>query len=159
MSWTAPCAHGQRKQQLASPPRSSDLRHKAPSGGLELFQDFGWWWGAGSQHQAPAQRADGYLVGLGEGAPRQQYASRACNCKTFVQRSRFIAKFAMHSSAGQKRGSKLATMRHCHTSGSMQANAWINSTTSCGNHGWRLRMSNCSGNMAHVAHPVPKDAN
>ena len=93
--------------------------------------------------------------------PRQQHAPRACHCKTFMQRSRFFAKFTMHSSAGQQHGTKLATLGHCHTSGSMKANAWINSTTSCNNPnpGWNLRMSNCSGNMAHVAHPVPRDDN
>ena len=76
-----------------------------------------------------------------------------------MQQSRFNAKFAMHSSAGQKHGTKLATMGHCHTSGSMLANSWINSTTSCCNLGWNFRMSNCSGSMAHGLDPVPRDAN
>ena len=78
-----------------------------------------------------------------------------------MQRSRCIAKFATRSSADHKHGTKLATLGRCHTSGSdsMKANAQINSTTSCGNLGWNLRMSNCSGNMAHVPHPVPRDAN
>ena len=70
-----------------------------------------------------------------------------------------MAKFATHSSADQKHGTKLATRWHCHTSGSMKANAWSNYTTSCGNPGWNLRTSNCSGNMAHVPRPVPKEAN
>ena len=98
----------------------------------------------------------GISSGWAGAPPRQQHASRARHCQTFMQRSRCIAKFATRSSADQKHGTKLATRGRCHTSGSMQANARINSTTSCGNPGWNLRMSNCSGNMAHVPHPVPR---
>ena len=101
----------------------------------------------------------GILSGWAGAPPRQQHASRARHCQTFRQRSRRIAKFATRSSADQKHGTKLATRGRCHTSGSMKANAQINSTTSCGNLGWNLRMSNCSGNMAQVPHPVPRDAN
>ena len=61
----------------------------------------------------------GISSGWARAPPRQQHPSRACHCKTFMQQSRFIAKFAMHSSAGQKHGTKLATMGHCHTSDSM----------------------------------------
>ena len=63
-----PCAPGQNQKQHALPQDQavSDTRPRA--GGFELFQKFGWWWGAGSQHQAPVQHADGY-VWLGAGAP------------------------------------------------------------------------------------------
>ncbi len=39
----------------------------------------------------------GISSGWARAPPRQQHASRACHCKTFMQRSRFIAKFAMHT--------------------------------------------------------------
>ena len=37
----------------------------------------------------------------------------------------------------------------------MQANAWINSTTSGGKPGWNLRISKCSGGMAPAALTPP----
>ena len=65
-----PCAPGQRQKQLALPQDQavSDTRPRA--GGLNYSKIVvGGGEGAGSQQQAPVQRADGYLVRLGEGAP------------------------------------------------------------------------------------------
>ena len=157
MSWSAPSAPGQRQKQLALPQDQavSDTRPRA--GGLNCFTILVG--GGGPAHNVKRRfyMQMGILSGWARAPPRQQHASRACHCKTFMQRSRFIAKLTMHSSAGQQHGTKLATMGHCHTSGSMKASAWFNSTTPCSNPnlGWNLRMSNC---MAHVARPAPRDA-
>ncbi len=89
MSWAAPCAPRQRQKQLALPPDQeiSDTRPRA--GGLNYYKILVG--GGGPSHNV--KRRFNMQMGISSGwarAPhRQQHSSRACHCKTFVQRNRF----------------------------------------------------------------------